>query len=195
MEKTTGDEKQTGLSKKTYLFVVFGFGAAAFLVRWVGLTIPVVGTTANIDPREIFVILGAAFTGPVGGLVIGFLSGLSPGVDVYRALSTTMAHVVSGLLIGFLYKPVSKRWRMPALLFGWAVLVAAYYYIFLIPTFLAVTSLADPASLSAVFGADLSFLEAYIILAPAAVPEAVATFIVTAIILIALPENYRRPLW
>ncbi len=67
MEKTAEDEKQTGLSRKAYLFVVFGFGFAAFLARWIDLTIPVIGTTANIDPREIFVTLGAAFTSPVGG--------------------------------------------------------------------------------------------------------------------------------
>ena len=79
MEETTGDEQQTGLSR-TYLFVVFGFGAAAFLVRWAGLTIPIIGEV-NIDPREMFVTLGAALTGPVGGLVIGFLAGL-PAISV-----------------------------------------------------------------------------------------------------------------
>jgi LytS/YehU family sensor histidine kinase len=192
MKRIPGDEKQTGLSK-TWLFVVFGFGAAAFLVRWAGLTIPTIGTVI-IDPREIFVTLGAAFTGPVGGLVIGSLSGL-PALSVALGSSSLMAHSVSGLLIGLLYKPVYKRWPMPALLLGWAVLIAAYYYIFLIPTFLAAISLADPGGISGVLGEDLSFSQAYSTLGQGAFPEAVATFIVTAIILIALPERYRRPLW
>jgi LytS/YehU family sensor histidine kinase len=172
---------------------VFGFGAAAFLVRWAGLTIPVIGTI-NIDPREVFVTLGAAFTGPIGGLVIGFLSGL-PAISVALGPTSIVAHSVSGLLIGLLYKLVYKRWPMPALLLGWAVLIAAYYYIFLIPTFLAAISLADPGAMSDVFGVDLSFSQAYSTLGQTAFPEAVATFIVTAIILVALPERYRRPLW
>jgi len=54
MKRIPGDEKQTGLSK-TWLFVVFGFGAAAFLVRWAGLTIPVIGTI-NIDPSTTTVV-------------------------------------------------------------------------------------------------------------------------------------------
>jgi len=68
MGKTSRDKQQIGFSK-TWLFVVFVFGAAAFLVRWAGLAIPVIGPAA-IDPREVFVTLGAASTGPVGGLVI-----------------------------------------------------------------------------------------------------------------------------
>ena len=192
VEETTGDEQQTGLSR-TYLFVVFGFGAAAFLVRWAGLTIPIIGEV-NIDPREMFVTLGAALTGPVGGLVIGFLAGL-PAISVALGSSSLIAHCASGLLVGLLYKLVYKRWRMPALLFGWAVLIAAYYYIFLIPAFLAAVSLAAPGAMSDVFGVDLSFLQAYSTLGQGALPEAVVTFVVTAIILIALPERYRRPLW
>lgn len=191
MQKATEDKPQTGLSKP-WLFVVLVFGAAAFLVRWAGLTIPVVGTVI-IDPREIFVTLGAAFTGPVGGLVIGFLGGLPP-ISVAVGPSSLIAHSVSGLLIGLLYKPVHKRWPVPLLLFAWAVLMAAYYYIFLIPTFLAAVSLVG-RGIPDIFGLDLSFSQAISTLAQAAFPEAVATFIVTAIILTALPERYRRPLW
>jgi len=193
LKKIARDEKPTGLSR-TWLFVVVGFSAAAFLVRWAGLTIPVIGTDINIDPREIFVTLGAAVTGPVGGLVIGFCSGL-PAVTVSLGSSSLIAHSVSGLLFGFLYKPVHQRWHMPLLLLGWVGLVAAYYYIFLIPTFLATISLADPGGIANLFGLDLSFSQAYRTLGQVAFPEAVVTFIITSIILIALPEKYRRPRW
>lgn len=193
MKRTPGDEQQTGLSK-TWLIVVLGFGAGAFLVRWAGLAIPVPGTMVNIDPREIFVTLGAAISGPVGGLVIGFLSGL-PTISDALGSTSLIAHGVSGLLIGFLYKPVYKRWPTPALLLGWVVLMAVYYYVFLIPIFLASVRLADPEGITSVLGADLLFSQAYILLAQVAFPEAVATFIVTTIILIALPERYMRPLW
>ncbi len=122
--------------------------------------------------------------------MIGFFSGL-PSI----LMSTGIAHVVSGLFIGLLYKPLYSRWPMPKLLLGWAVLIAAYYYVFLIPPFLAITLLTYPEGLSIVFGTDLAFLQAYIFLIKAAFPEALATLIITAIILIALPKKYRRPLW
>ncbi len=62
-------------------------------------------------------------------------------------------------------------------------------------SFLAITLLTYPEGLSIIFGTDLAFLQAYIILIKAAFPEALATLIITAIILIALPKKYRRPLW
>ena len=130
MNKIAGDENQTGLSKR-WLLVVVGFSAAAFLVRWAGLVIPIIGTSGYTDPREIFVTLGAAIAGPVGGLAIGFFSGL-PAVSVALGSSSLMAHCVSGLFFGFLYRPVHQLWRMPVLLLSWTGLVVAYYYILLI---------------------------------------------------------------
>ena len=190
MERTAEDNQPKGLSR-AYLLVLVGFSAAAFLARWIGLTIPVAGTgVANIDPREIFVTLGSAFTGPVGGIVIGFFGGIASFPS-----QTVVVHMVSGLFLGFLYKPVYNRWPMPKLLLGWAVLIAAYYYIFIIPTFLATVLLTYPGGLSDIFGADLGFLQAYIILVQAASLEALATLIITAIVLLALPKYYRRPLW
>ncbi len=171
-----------------------GFSAAAFLVRWAGLIIPIIGSEINIDPREIFVTLGAAFTGPVGGLAIGFFAGLSSATIVFGP-SDIIAHFVGGLLIGFLYKPVHRRWRMPILLLGWVCLIAAYYYVFLIPTNIVTVLLTEPERLSTVFGANLSFSQLYILLASGAFFEAVGTLIITTIILIALPDKYRRPLW
>jgi hypothetical protein len=195
MTKIAGDEEQTGWSR-TYLLVVAGFSAAAFLVRWAGLAIPVFGTEIIIDPREIFVTLGAALTGPVGGAVIGFFADLST-LSFPNGLGTNsmIAHIVGGVLFGLLYRPIYNRVQMPGLLVGWSLLVAAYYYIFLIPAFVASVLLAGgPERMSAVFGTNLSFLQAYTTLGQAALPEATATLIVTTIILIALPDMYRRPL-
>ena len=143
MKKTAEDNKSKRLSRP-YLLVLAAFSAATFLVRYIGLKIPVVGTeVANIDPREIF--------------VIGFFGGVSS-----LALATAVAHMVAGLAIGFLYKPVYNRWQMPKLLLGWAGLMAAYYFIFLIPTFLITALLTYPGGLSDIFGADPGFLQAYI---------------------------------
>lgn len=193
MQEIIGGKKQTVLSP-TWLFAVVGFSAAAFLVRWAGLAIPVIGTTINSDPREIFVTLGAAVTGPIGGLMIGFFSGL-PVISMALSPSSIIAHGLSGLLIGLLYKPVHNRGRMPVLLLGWVVLIAAYYYIFLIPFFMAAGLLIAPQGMSDLFGEGLPLSQIYSGLGQAACPEAVVTCIITTILLIALPEKYRRPLW
>ena len=126
--------------------------------------------------------------------MIGFFSGL-PAISVVLGPVSLMAHSVSGLLLGFLYKPVYNRWRMPVLLSVWVGLVTAYYYIFLLPTFLATISVADPGGIAVIFGLDQSTVQAYRALGQAAFPEVLATLIVTSIILIALPDKFRRPLW
>ena len=84
---------------------------------------------------------------------------------------------------------------MPILLLGWVCLLAAYYYVLLIPSSIVTMLLTEPGRLLEVFGANLSFSELYILMAQGAFPEVVGTFIITAIILIALPDKYRRPLW
>ena len=194
MKEITVDNKQMG-SSKMWLFVVLGFSAAAFLVRWAGLVIPIIGTLTNLDPREIFITLGAALTGPIGGAVIGFFAELPTfSFSVGRGINSMITHMVAGLLFGFLYKLLYQRIRMPLLLVGWSLLVVAYYYLFIIPMFVALLLLTGLERMSAVFGQELSFLQAYTTLGQIAWPEAVATLIITTIILIALPKKYRRPL-
>ena len=77
-----------GAKKRPWLLLVLGFSAAAFLVRWAGFTIPVLGTNINFDPREVFVTLGAAITGPLGAVVIAFFAGFSTGF-----LTVMAAHI------------------------------------------------------------------------------------------------------
>jgi LytS/YehU family sensor histidine kinase len=193
MKKIAGFEEQTDLSK-TWLFVVLAFGIAAFLVRWAGLTVPVLGTTVKLGSREIFITLGAAITGPVGGSIIGFFAGLST-LSTPTGQSDLISHVIGGLLIGFLYKPVYRRWRLPGLLLGWAFLIAIYYCIAIIPVYLMGVSLITPGGLSGVFGPDVSFFQAYRLIIQAGILEVAVTTIITMIILAALPDKFRRPLW
>ena len=59
------------------LAIALFFGAAALAIVLGGLTIPIAGTEVVTDPRELFTVLGAALTGPVGGLIIGLLAGIA----------------------------------------------------------------------------------------------------------------------
>ena len=64
------------------------FGSAALLVILFGFHIQVPGLNSVSDPRELFVLIGAALTGPVGGVVIGILSGLGDLIQAPISISS-----------------------------------------------------------------------------------------------------------
>lgn len=180
---------------KAALLTALGFGMAALIVRAAGLRIPVVGTHVVSDPRELFVSLGAALTGPVGGMLCGLMANNWFSEDSIAIISDCSAHILGGLWMGLAYKNlVYARLKMPSLLLGWGGLVFVYYYLVIIPVFIGVTYTFFPALGEQLFGA-LSFGQAYTIFAQAATPEFIITVLITAIILAILPPKYRRPLW
>ncbi len=136
-----------------WLLAVAAFGAAAFLVRWANFTIPVIGNTMRVDAKEVFVTLGAAITGPIGGFIIGVMGELSVLSSPYGlGIITSIAHIGGGIMVGLLYRVLYNRTRMPTLLVGWSVVLLAYYFIFLIPIFLVILMAFQPQGVSAVVG-------------------------------------------
>lgn len=171
--------------------VVFGLGALAVVVA--GLTVPIPGTVVVTDPRELFATLGAALTGPVGGIIIGVLAGMREPVAVIPSL---IAHVAGGVWMGFAYrKLVYERLAMPLRIGGWAALVLSYYYLVVVPGFVFGQALLM-ANDQIETGVVLYFLPtAYAILAQGVVPEALLTTAVTTLVFVAVPRKYHRPLW
>ena len=168
--------------------VAAAFGGAALAVVLAGLTIPIPGTPVVTDPREIFTTIGASLTGPIGGIVIGILAGIAePGIP----LASLLAHIVGGIYNGLAYKNFS--WRANESkgrsLVLWALQVIVYYVVFVVPLFTAGVTLFYPDPANGSFFALLTTLEAGVI------PELIFTTTVTTIIMAALPERYRRPLW
>lgn len=168
--------------------VAAAFGGAALALVLAGVTIPIPGTPVVTDPREIFTTIGASLTGPMGGIVIGLLAGIAePGIP----LASLLAHIVGGIYNGFAYKNLSWRFRenKVAYLGLWAVQVLGYYYLFVLPLF--ATGLAvfypDPE-----YGGFMALLGA---MYAGGTPEALITTVVTTLIMAALPERFRRPLW
>ena len=49
------------------LSIATAFGLAALAIVEAEFTIPIVGTGVVTDPREIFTVIGASLTGPLGG--------------------------------------------------------------------------------------------------------------------------------
>jgi len=164
------------------------FGGAALALVLAGVTIPIPGTPVVTDPREIFTTIGASLTGPVGGVVVGLLAGIAePGIP----LASLLAHVAGGVFNGLVYKHASWRFKDNKVvsLALWAVQVLLYYVAVVIPGFVIglMVFYPDPE-----YGGFFGFLGA---LEAGALPEALITTVVTTIIMAALPEKYRRPLW
>jgi hypothetical protein len=168
--------------------VAAAFGGAALALVLAGVTIPIPGTPVVTDPREIFTTIGASLTGPAGGIVIGLLAGIAePGIP----LASLLAHVLGGIYNGLVYKNFSWRLRSNKVLSlgAWALQTFVYYVAIVIPLFAVGLSIFYPDPQYGGFFAFLGALEV------GALPEACITTVVTTIIMAALPERFRRPLW
>lgn len=168
--------------------VAAAFGGIALALVLAGVTIPIPGTPVVTDPREIFTTIGASLTGPIGGIVIGILAGIAePGIP----LASLLAHIIGGIYSGFVYK--NFAWKSNGnrgmYLVKWALQVLIYYYLIVVPLFVVglVMFYPDPQ-----YGGFFGLLAA---LESGALPESILTTVVTTIIMAALPERYRRPLW
>lgn len=57
------------------LMIALICGLIALVLVLAQLTIPIPGTQVVTDPRETAVTIGAAISGPIGGILIGLLAG------------------------------------------------------------------------------------------------------------------------
>jgi PAS domain S-box-containing protein len=179
---------------KNIIITALIFGAVILTVAEMGFKIPVIGP-AKTDPRELFVTLGAALTGPIGGIIIGLMSISWSGEISASNIATLAAHVLGAFFIAITYKNlVYRRMKLPWLFFGWAGLVVIFYYLILIPVYILVFFWRDPTTFELAFG-DINVWNVYILLGELAFPEMIFTVVVTVIIIAALPPKYRCPLW
>ena len=168
--------------------IAAAFGGAALAIVLAGITIPIPGTPVVTDPREVFTTTGASLTGPVGGIVIGILAGIAePGIP----LACLLAHILGGIYSGFVYKNLSWRFRSntPTRLALWALQVVGYYILIVVPLFVVGLIVFYPDPQYGGFFALLGALEG------GALPEMIFATVVTTLIMAALPERLRRPLW
>lgn len=182
--------------KKTIWVPIVGgliFAALSFLITVADITVQI-SDDLILGPWEIINTLSAALFGPIGLLITelgldisGYLyliGGVYPAPqDLYFVAGDFVAHSVSMLVVAFGYRYIYRRTKMPRLLAGWVLLVGIYY---LMEVALAVTlfNIAVPG-----LGASYAVYFNNVRL------EFVLVTIVTSLVLLALPERYRRPQW
>lgn len=168
--------------------VAAAFGGVALALVLAGVTIPIPGTPVVTDPREIFTTIGASLAGPIGGIVVGILAGIAePGIP----LASLLAHIIGGIYSGLVYKNLSWRFKDNNFvrLALWVVQMMGYYFIVVVPLFTVGIFLFYPDPANGAFLALLGTLETSVL------PEFTLATVVTTIIMAALPERFRRPLW
>ena len=171
------------------------FGGAGWLVLSAGLLIPIIGTEVNADPHELFITLGAALTGPIGGAVVAFIADSARPSSNFKAI-IILVHILGGLWMGLSYKTlVYQRLKMPLLLAGWMGLVLVYYYLILAPAVLLMVAFGFSPPEFIQSPNPMTLWQLYFSAAKLGTNEALFTVILSTIVIAALPPKYRRPLW
>ncbi len=169
----------------TPLIVAVVFGLVVLTIVLARFTVPIPGTGVVTDPREIFVTIGSALTGPLGALIIGVFAGIAEPGGI--PLASLLGHIAGALWMAFAYKNfLYKRLQMPTRLAGWIILVIIYYYVFVIPGFVV--------GLTAFYG-ETDPIGLYLALSQGVIVEVLISTAVTTLALLALPQKYHRPLW
>ena len=183
------------LLSRQVIITALAFGAAGWLTLKAGIYIPIIGTEVTADLHEMFITLGAALSGPLGGMAAAFIADSARPASNFKTVAI-IAHVLGGLWMGAAYKLlVYRRMKMPVLLAGWAGLVLVYYYLILAPTVVLMHAIG---SLPPEFIKRLGTVTPWKLYAKAAqlgTPEILTITLITTVIIAALPPKYRRPLW
>jgi len=182
--------------KKTIWIPISGgfiFGALSYLITVADITVQI-SKDLILGPWEIINTLSAALFGPIGLLItelgldisgyLYFIKGVYPAPhDIYFMIGDYIAHTVSMLVVAFSYRFIYQRMKMPRLLAGWALIMGIYY--------LLEVTLAATLFNIAVPGLGASYL-VYFSNVRIEFPLVV---VITSLILLALPERYRKPQW
>jgi hypothetical protein len=175
----------------TVLGLLAGIGIAA------GLSFIIPGAFSSvIGFFTTLFLLAAALGGPLAGVVASticvVIAAFFGSPDLKEALSDSVIFwsnvVVTGTfvaLVGFAYRLIFERVKMPARLLPWAGIVIAYYVLYL------------PANAGAQFylNGDSGFLSAVIGSYNAYIPQVFFDIFITSLVFIALPARNRRPQW
>ena len=169
------------------------FGTLSFLISAANITIAI-SKDLILGPWELLNTISAVLFGPISllitqlGMDIGGYFYLIKGVfpapqDVYFMICEYISHTLSLLVLMFCYRFIHQRMKMPFFLVGWSLSLGIYYVLLAV---LQVTlyNIAVP-SLGASYAIYFRNIPVELIL----------IIFLTSLILLALPERYRKPQW
>lgn len=152
------------------------------------------GSQLLTDPREIFVTIASALTGPIGAIITSVISTLydpSPDLQPYVAVQ----HILPSILLTFSYRYIIvPHLGKPNFYLYWALCIVAYYYVFYLPVYV-ITSWFFPVAYSQINLEGLSFWHSIIRLYTGWLPEICFTVVITTLYIFVLPDKLLRPLW
>ncbi len=177
------------------LGLAFVFGLFAVTVIAVGLTLHIPTTPITTDVGGVFATMGSALTGPVGGSLIGLMTGLMEPNPELR-LFVTIDKILAGIWMGSLYWIVLRRFRGSSVRFfvAWVVLVFGYYYVARIPAFIGL-KFFFPASFHTLAGGDPLVPDTLAAVDSALFEEALIVALISGIALTVFPSAIRMPVW
>jgi PAS domain S-box-containing protein len=176
------------------LLISLLFGLLAFFVIYADMHFAIPGTTILTDPREFFVLIGSALSGPIGAGIIGLLSSIYDPTPELR-LYIILQHAFGAILISILYKKyIYEKLLMPAFILGWVTLIFIYYYILYIPGYF-ITYFLFPNIYNVITGSNPNPIAALQIIFNGWIFEFLFTSLITTLFFIALPQRFRIPLW
>lgn len=175
---------------------MFGLLAGAATVTGLSFLVESSDTSSAIGFFITLLLLAAAFGGPLAGAIapaIFIAVSLWYGPADMRAVlsepavfwTNTITLGVLFALVGFAYRRIFERGRMPGRLLPWAGVVLAIYL------------LNSPIIISLQYYllGEVDPLPAILFSYRAYWPQALFDIFVTSLIFVALPERYRRPWW
>lgn len=178
---------------KTLLIAIIA-GTASLISIATNVHFYIPGTNALSDSREIFNSLGAAITGPIGGFIIGTISCLISPSDELK-LYIIFQHWMSAVWIGWAYKKlVYEKLTLPHLAWGWILLILVYYIPSYIPVYF-INYFFFPEVYQSFVGGAIPPVEALLKLYEGWIPEIIFTTLYTTLVIVALPDSYRKPRW
>jgi len=183
------------VKKTTWVPIVGGliFGALSYLITVADITIRI-SENLILGPWEIINSLSAALFGPIGLLItelgldisgyVYLIKGVYPAPqDIYFMVGNYIAHSVAMLFVALSYRFIYQRLKVPRLIAGWILVMGIYYLVGVILQ-VSLFNIAVPG-----LGASYAVWFSNVRL------EFVLVTVITSLILVALPERYRRPQW
>jgi hypothetical protein len=170
-------------------------GSAFGLLAGISLSVNLVIITSSSWAIGFYVtlyLLSTALGGPLAGLLTPVVTLTIIALFGYPELKTmasdpviywTNVVVIGGTvsMLGFAYRFIFRRYKMPMRLLPWAGIAAAYYII----------SVPSLILLQSFFIESGSLVEAF----KGFLPQLIFDVAATSLIWLALPEHFRKPLW